>query len=41
MANFDDVDSVIEVPERFKIKLGIGEDAYSSLRMKKNLGQVF
>ena len=41
MANFDDVDSVVAIPERFKAKLGIGEDAYASLRLRKNLGTVF
>lgn len=41
MLDFDDVDSVIAIPERFKIKLGIGEDAYESLRQKKNLGKFF
>ena len=40
MVDFDDVDSVIAIEERFKIKLGIGEDAYESLRQKKNLGKV-
>ena len=41
MANFDDVNSVVAIPERFKAKLGIGEDAYASLRLRKNLGTVF
>lgn len=31
---FDDVDSVIQEPIKFKIKLNIGEDAYTSLRLK-------
>lgn len=40
MANFENTDSVIAIPERFKGKLGIGEDAYKSLRRKKNMGKV-
>lgn len=40
MAEFEDVDSVIGNPYAFKKKLGIGEDAYKSLRRKKNLGKV-
>lgn len=33
----DNVESVIAIDERFKMKLGIGEDAYDSLKRKKNL----
>ena len=40
MAEFEDVDSVIGNPYAFKNKLGIGEDAFESLRMKKNLGKM-
>ena len=40
MADFNDVDSVIENTYAFKMKLGIGEDAFESLRMKKNLAKV-
>ena len=40
MADFDDVDSVIENTHAFKVKLGIGEDAFESLRRKKNLGKM-
>ena len=40
MAGFDDVDSVIENTYAFKKKLGIGEDAFESLRRKKNLGKM-
>ncbi len=31
---FDDVDTIVAEPVLFKSKLGIGEDAYSTLRMK-------
>ena len=37
MANFDDDSLVISNPDAFKKKLGIGEDAFASLRRKKNL----
>ncbi|SCW76353.1 Tellurite resistance protein TerB [Sphingobium faniae] len=36
-AGFDHIDRVVADHLRFKRKLGIGEDAYASLRLKKNL----
>lgn len=36
-AAFVDVDRVIADSLRFKLRLGIGEDAYASLRLKKNV----
>jgi len=36
-ARFAGVDQVVAIPERFKLRLGIGEDAYASLRIKKTL----
>lgn len=36
-AAFADVDRVVADPLRFKLRLGIGEDAYASLRLKKNV----
>lgn len=41
MVDFDDVESVIGNPYAFKQKLGIGEDAFDSLRQKKKLGKIF
>jgi|GEM_PF-759623 len=38
---FDDLDAVIAEPLKFKVKLGIGEDAYTSLKMKKRLGKIW
>lgn len=35
--SFSDVRSVVADPLRFKMRLGIGEDAYASLRAKKHL----
>ena len=40
MTEMEGVERVITYPEVFKIKLGIGEDAFASLRQKKNLEQV-
>lgn len=40
-AMFDDVQSVISDPLRFKAKLAIGEDAYKSLRMAKSARKVW
>lgn len=37
LARFGEVERVVAVPERFKLRLGIGEDAYASLRIKKTL----
>lgn len=36
-AAFADVDRVVADPLRFKLRLGIGEDAYPSLRLKNNI----
>lgn len=36
-AGFMNVERVVADPIRFKLRLGIGEDAYASLRLKKNL----
>lgn len=38
---FSEVDRVVADPLRFKLKLGIGEDAYASLRIKKNLTNLW
>jgi len=38
---FDDIESVIVEPLKFKFKLAIGEDAYASLRMKNKLYEVW
>jgi len=38
---FDDLDAVIAEPLKFKVKLGIGEDAYTSLKMKKRLSKIW
>ncbi|MGG7643893.1 TerB family tellurite resistance protein [Rhodovulum sp. YNF3179] len=34
---FEDVETVVDDPLRFKAKLGIGEDAYTSLRIKNSV----
>ena len=36
-----DVDCVVGNPNQFKIKLGIGEDAFSTLKLKKNLTSLW
>ncbi|MEO7468861.1 MAG: TerB family tellurite resistance protein [Sphingobium limneticum] len=36
-AGFEKIERVVADPVRFKLRLGIGEDAYTSLRLKKNL----
>lgn len=36
-AGFSGVERVVADPVRFKLRLGIGEDAFTSLRLKKNL----
>lgn len=41
LERFADVRAVIDDPIRFKLKLGIGEDAYTSLRLKKNLQNLW
>ncbi|MDX8389397.1 MAG: TerB family tellurite resistance protein [Mariprofundaceae bacterium] len=38
---FEGVDDVISDPLRFKVKLGIGEDAYTSLRLKNKVFEVW
>jgi len=38
---FGDLDAIIAEPLKFKAKLGIGEDAYTSLRIKKRLGEIW
>lgn len=38
---FDVVDRVIADPLRFKLRLGIGEDAYASLKMQKTLQKLW
>ena len=38
---FAGVDQVVAIPERFKLRLGIGEDAYASLRIKKTLQEFW
>jgi tellurite resistance protein len=40
-ARFAGVDRVVAVPERFKLRLGIGENAYASLRIKKTLREFW
>lgn len=40
-AGFSEIDRVVADPLRFKLKLGIGEDAYASLRIKKNLTNLW
>lgn len=39
--SFDDVNSVLANEERFKVKLGIGSDAFASLRAGKLVGQLW
>lgn len=41
LRGLENVDTVIDDPLRFKLKLGIGEDAYTSLRLKKKLLEVW
>jgi tellurite resistance protein len=40
-AGFASVDRVVADPVRFKLRLGIGEDAYTSLRLKNNVLKVW
>ena len=39
--SFDAVEQVVADPLRFKLRLGVGEDAYRSLRLKKTLQQFW
>jgi len=39
--SFESVESVLANNERFKVKLGIGSDAYTSLRTSKLVGQLW
>lgn len=38
---FDAVETIISDPLRFKAKLAIGEDAYTSLRMKNCVSEIW
>ncbi len=38
---FQDVDSIVAEPLKFKVKLAIGEDAYTSLKVKNTVVQVW
>jgi len=38
---FGNLDEIIAEPLKFKAKLHIGEDAYTSLRLKKSLGEIW
>ena len=38
---FDEVESVIAEPLKFKAKLGVGEDAYTSLKIKNRLSKIW
>jgi uncharacterized tellurite resistance protein B-like protein len=40
-SGFDGIDRVVADPLRFKLQLGIGEDAYASLRAKKQLARLW
>ena len=40
-SSFDDVRRVIADPLRFKLRLGIGEDAYTSLKLKKRVQDLW
>ena len=41
MAAFEDLDTIVSEPLRFKVKLAIGEDAYTSLRVKNAVVQAW
>lgn len=41
IAGFSEAKRVLENPERFKLKLGIGSDAYTSLRTAKAVSQIW
>jgi hypothetical protein len=38
---FEHIESIVADPIRFKIKLAIGEDAYTSLRLKKSVTEAW
>ena len=38
---FASIDRVVADPVRFKLRLGIGEEAYASLRLKNNILRLF
>jgi hypothetical protein len=39
--SFQDIDTIVVEPLKFKVKLAIGEDAYTSLRVKNTVVQVW
>ena len=41
MSGFENLDSIVAEPLKFKVKLAIGEDAYTSLRVKNAVVQVW
>ena len=41
LAHFEEVERVVADPLRFKLRLGIGEDAYKSLRFKKTAQELW
>lgn len=41
IARFDQIERVVSDPLRFKLRLGIGEDAYTSLRFKKTAQELW
>lgn len=41
IAGFSEVKTVLANPEKFKIKLGIGSDAYASLKAAKTVSQIW
>lgn len=41
LSDFDDVETVVADPLRFKLKLGIGEDAYATIRYGKSLQELW
>jgi uncharacterized tellurite resistance protein B-like protein len=38
---FDSLDAIVAEPLKFKMKLAIGEDAYTTLKVKKRLGEIW
>jgi len=40
-AKFSGVKQVVADPLRFKLRLGIGQDAYAALRLKKHLQELW